>query len=238
MAATGTPTPNLGLRIPVGTDPASVDDINYNSNLLDTKIGAVGNTPVQDQIDELSGQIAITNVTDWHNLKPDGSPGRKYGYSNSASVSNQPMTGNNTYFGYAEGWNTYYVVHLIVHYANSSAEIGAEYNAYYSNGTWTPWIKVSGNNRRNVSITANSTYRFKFDSAYGAARVYIWGYDSQSIGMFMIHNNNGSLTYKAIETPTAFSISMASNGTVTITSTYQYTVVCEIEAVIGTLTFT
>ena len=61
MAATGTPTPNLGLRIPVGTDPASVDDINYNSNLLDTALGAVGNTSVKDQLDELSDQIATIN---------------------------------------------------------------------------------------------------------------------------------------------------------------------------------
>ena len=58
MAATGTPTPNIGLRIPQGTDPASVDDINYNSNLLDTKLGAVGNTSVQDQIDSLNSKLA------------------------------------------------------------------------------------------------------------------------------------------------------------------------------------
>ena len=57
MAATGTPTPNIGLRIPKGTDPASVDDINYNSNLLDTKLGAVGSTSVQDQIDSLNRKI-------------------------------------------------------------------------------------------------------------------------------------------------------------------------------------
>lgn len=57
MAATGTPTPNLGLRIPVGTDPASVDDINYNSNLLDTKLGAIGNDSVQDQIDTLNSNL-------------------------------------------------------------------------------------------------------------------------------------------------------------------------------------
>ena len=57
MAATGTPTPNIGLRIPQGTDPASVDDINYNSNLLDTKLGAVGNTSVQDQIASLNSNI-------------------------------------------------------------------------------------------------------------------------------------------------------------------------------------
>lgn len=58
MAATGTPTPNIGLRIPVGTDPASVDDINYNSNLLDTKLGPVGSDSVQDQIDTLNGKFS------------------------------------------------------------------------------------------------------------------------------------------------------------------------------------
>ena len=57
MAATGTPTPNIGLRIPLGTDPASVDDINYNSNLIDTKLGAVGNDSVQDQIDDLNSNL-------------------------------------------------------------------------------------------------------------------------------------------------------------------------------------
>ena len=57
MAATGTPTPNIGLRIPLGTDPASVDDINYNSNLIDTKLGPVGNDSVQDQIDDLNSNL-------------------------------------------------------------------------------------------------------------------------------------------------------------------------------------
>ena len=57
MAATGTPTPNIGLRRAQGTDPASVDDINYNSLLLDTKLGAVGNDSVQDQIDSLNSNI-------------------------------------------------------------------------------------------------------------------------------------------------------------------------------------
>lgn len=63
MAATGTPTPNIGLRIPLGTDPASVDDINYNSNLIDTKLGAVGNDSVQDQIDDLNSKIARMEST-------------------------------------------------------------------------------------------------------------------------------------------------------------------------------
>lgn len=63
MAATGTPTPNIGLRIPQGTDPASVDDINYNSNLIDTKLGAVGNDSVQDQIDSLNSNLAVKDVS-------------------------------------------------------------------------------------------------------------------------------------------------------------------------------
>ena len=58
MAATGTPTPNIGLRRPVGTDPASVDDINYNSGVIDTKLGAVGSTSVQAQIDALNSKTA------------------------------------------------------------------------------------------------------------------------------------------------------------------------------------
>lgn len=62
MAATGTPTPNIGLRIPLGTDPASVDDINYNSNILDTKLGAVGSDSVQDQIDTLNSNLEWKNA--------------------------------------------------------------------------------------------------------------------------------------------------------------------------------
>ena len=62
MAATGTPTPNIGLRRPQGTDPASVDDINYNSALIDTKLGAVGNSSVQDQIDTLNSKISTDTI--------------------------------------------------------------------------------------------------------------------------------------------------------------------------------
>lgn len=57
MAATGTPTPNIGLRRPQGTDPASVDDINYNSARIDTVLGAVGSTSVKSQIDALNSNL-------------------------------------------------------------------------------------------------------------------------------------------------------------------------------------
>lgn len=74
MAATGTPTPNIGLRIPLGTDPASVDDINYNSTLIDTKLGAVGNESVQDQLDDLNSKITTQTtlvVGNTHGLRID-----------------------------------------------------------------------------------------------------------------------------------------------------------------------
>lgn len=58
MSATGTPTPNLGLRIPLGTDPASVDDINYNSNALDTIIGDIGDTSVAGQLSAANNRIS------------------------------------------------------------------------------------------------------------------------------------------------------------------------------------
>ena len=62
MAATGTPTTNIGLRRPRGTDPASVDDINYNSELIDTKLGAVGSTSVQEQINTLNSKFTKTST--------------------------------------------------------------------------------------------------------------------------------------------------------------------------------
>lgn len=67
MAATGTPTPNIGLRCPVGTDPASVDDINYNSGVIDTKLGAVGSTSVQAQIDALNSKILPKQTQQYDN---------------------------------------------------------------------------------------------------------------------------------------------------------------------------
>ena len=90
MAATGTPTPNIGLRRPQGTDPASVDDINYNSALIDTKLGAVGNSSVQDQIDTLNGKLTtptnITGITSFSDVTINDSHFYKIG---------------NTVFGYA-----------------------------------------------------------------------------------------------------------------------------------------
>ena len=53
-----TTTPNIGLTLPAGAEGWKRSVINGNFMILDTKIGAVGNTPLQDQINTLSSQIA------------------------------------------------------------------------------------------------------------------------------------------------------------------------------------
>lgn len=58
-----TTTPNIGLTLPVGTDGWKRSVINGNFSILDTKIGAVGNTPLQTQINTLSSKLAIKSHT-------------------------------------------------------------------------------------------------------------------------------------------------------------------------------
>ena len=58
MAST---TPNIGLTLPVGTEKRSRAIWNNNFTILDTKIGAVGNTSLQAQVTALNSQIA----SDW-----------------------------------------------------------------------------------------------------------------------------------------------------------------------------
>lgn len=66
-----TTTPNIGLTLPSGTEGWKRSVINGNFMILDTKMGAVGNTPLQTQINTLSSQIAarfnntaITSMSD------------------------------------------------------------------------------------------------------------------------------------------------------------------------------
>ena len=66
MAST---TTNIGLTKPAGTDQALISAINGNMDIIDTKMGAVGNTSVQGQINALSDQIAIYDLTSSQNLK-------------------------------------------------------------------------------------------------------------------------------------------------------------------------
>lgn len=59
-----TNTTNLNLIKPAGSERVQISQINQNMDILDEKIGAVGNTSVQSQIDSLksiSHQVYITN---------------------------------------------------------------------------------------------------------------------------------------------------------------------------------
>lgn len=62
-----TSTTNLGLIKPAGTDKIRIAQINSNMDVIDTKMGAVGNTPLQTQVTNLSSNIdtldgKITNI--------------------------------------------------------------------------------------------------------------------------------------------------------------------------------
>ena len=67
MAST---TTNIGLTKPAGTDQALISAINGNMDIIDTKMGAVGNTSVQSQITSLSDQIASDSGLQY--IKVDG----------------------------------------------------------------------------------------------------------------------------------------------------------------------
>lgn len=54
MAST---TPNIGLTLPAGTEKRSRAIWNDNFTIIDTKIGAVGNTSLQAQVTALNSQL-------------------------------------------------------------------------------------------------------------------------------------------------------------------------------------
>lgn len=139
MAATGTPTTNIGLRRPQGTDPASVDDINYNSELIDTKLGAVGSTSVQEQINTLNSNIA-TKAT-------DETAGGAYSDLNSLRT-----TGFYQYGGSSTGAPTTNGGSLICCFGSGGTQgmqIAHPNNQTflsiraYNNGTWTNWSNLT-----------------------------------------------------------------------------------------------
>ena len=65
-----TSTTNLGLTKPAYSDDADIADINDNMDILDAKIGAVGNTSVQNQINSASASISA-NAQNIGKLKGD-----------------------------------------------------------------------------------------------------------------------------------------------------------------------
>ena len=91
-----TSTTNLGLTKPAGTDKIRIAQINGNMDILDEKIGAVGNTSLQAQL--TSQNQAITAISPGQSLASNTdlntvlTPGRYYSAStsNAATISHRP----------------------------------------------------------------------------------------------------------------------------------------------------
>lgn len=66
-----TTTPNIGLTLPEGTEGWKRSVINVNFTILDTKIGAVGNTSLQSQINTLSSQLTTRRSPAINSLSSD-----------------------------------------------------------------------------------------------------------------------------------------------------------------------
>ena len=166
MAATGTPTPNIGLRIPLGTDPASVDDINYNSNLIDTKLGAVGNDSVQDQIDDLNSNISTLDSNSWKRI------GNKAVFvssgTNNTKIHIVPSSDNNR-------WGFMLIIS------------GINVWTVYLNGTSTQYTRLSGSATIDYSYTQANGYVFTI-SATGQINAIIMGGICSNIGTIEVYN--------------------------------------------------
>jgi len=61
-----TSTTNLGLIKPAGTDKIRIAQINSNMDVIDTKMGAVGNTPLQTQVNTVNDKTKILGAPDGH----------------------------------------------------------------------------------------------------------------------------------------------------------------------------
>ena len=82
MAST---TPNIGLTLPVGTERVSRQTINENNTKIDQKIGPVGDTDLQTQINSLNSNKAEINTA----YSFDGTPD-----DNGFIVTNLPLSSN------------------------------------------------------------------------------------------------------------------------------------------------
>ena len=86
MAST---TTNIGLTKPAGTDQALISAINGNMDIIDTKMGAVGNTSVQSQITSLSDQMA--NVIKFTDLQITPGSAGEYSLSGISGISSDTV---------------------------------------------------------------------------------------------------------------------------------------------------
>lgn len=134
MAST---TTNLGLTKPAYTDSADVAVINSNMDILDTKIGAIGNTSVASQIGTLSEQIGHYSGTE---TGDDFNTLTQSGVYTVATSTHSPTGG--TFYGtvIVSAGRYNYITQIAI-----SANAGDTYTRVTSNGgsTWSGWQKLA-----------------------------------------------------------------------------------------------
>lgn len=155
MAST---TTNIGLTKPAGTDQALISAINGNMDIIDTKMGAVGNTSVQSQITSLSDQIATAPVTFTSYADVKSGIANKASTMSSGSMASFDFRANYTAAS-GELPAAYYTC-VVRKYDNNSyvadiiSNTGVDYKLSYAGNTWR---LVSLSNKIPVFVSATAT---------------------------------------------------------------------------------
>lgn len=161
-----TNTTNLHLIKPAGSERVQISQINQNMDILDEKIGAVGNTSVQSQVNSLKNQVATTQITNE--------------YSTVLSVINAiaanktlPFTiqksGNSAYTDLPAGltntceWNvicigsSMRITAVLTVYTGGSSRNGFSYTANIYNGSYIFTWQTIDQRRNNLTSIASDT---------------------------------------------------------------------------------
>lgn len=141
--ASGTPTTNLGLRTMTDADSVDAQDINYNSGVLDTKIGAVGSTSLQSQINATNSKFITIESGSLHDINKTGiyylknavtdKPDSNGGYYSLSCYDNNTMSG---IFVSTVGKKTYLVSKSGGIWAYEELAINSDVNTLTGTGTY------------------------------------------------------------------------------------------------------
>lgn len=137
-----TTTTNLGLTKPSGTDKIRIAQINGNMDILDDKIGAVGNTSLQAQVTSANQAIA----------KLDSNANETTDILASAVSCTKTMffktSGSSSYVGTLPS-NDYKVSTFIVtirgggRFVTAINSVGAVATNYYNGSSWSGWQELA-----------------------------------------------------------------------------------------------
>ena len=176
-----TSTTNLGLTKPAGTDKIRIAQINGNMDILDEKIGAVGNTSLQAQLTSQNEALSKldSNVNETTDVLADAVLCTRTTFFKTS--------GSSSYVGTLPS-NDYKVSTFIVNIRGGGRfviainSIGNMATNYYNGSSWAGWKELANC----VEITVNASHNDKtsWDSAYsqlsngyhGLVRINFSGY--------------------------------------------------------------